>query len=138
MTRKVNHFNYARLEEATNYQYSYGQATGVAAQAARFMQGFLKLHPLDAGNEASAFVAGIAFLVLNGWHTDLTDKNAKDWFKDISERRKTAGDAIKSKFKAGKDDHHNSADVKTAVQTVMAQFAKTIEGLASGSDAKVA
>ena len=33
LSRKVQHFNYARLEEATFYQYAYGESSNLIPQA---------------------------------------------------------------------------------------------------------
>src|SRR5436309_1228008 len=73
LTKKVQHFNYARLEEATFYQYGYGASRDLPRQAGRFLAGFLKLHPLDAGNEATAFLGCVAFLLLNGRRINIED-----------------------------------------------------------------
>ena len=67
VTKKVQHFNYARLEEAVFYQYAYGDSKTLFPQAARFITGFLKMRPFEAGNEATAAVSCLAFLLLNGY-----------------------------------------------------------------------
>ncbi|HLK15258.1 MAG TPA: Fic family protein, partial [Fimbriimonadaceae bacterium] len=66
VTNKVESYDYARLEEAVFYQYAYGDSTGLLAQASRFLSGFMRQHPFEAGNEVTAFLSCAAFLRLNG------------------------------------------------------------------------
>lgn len=66
VTGRVNHYSNARLEEATYYQYAYGDSQGVEPQASRLLAGFVRMHPFEAGNEATALAATTAFLRLNG------------------------------------------------------------------------
>ena len=42
ITKSVQPFDYARLEEAVFYQYAPGQSTDLVAQGARFLVGFSK------------------------------------------------------------------------------------------------
>src|SRR3569832_347171 len=86
VTKKVHHFNYARLEEATFYQYAYGESNSLVPQAGRFIGGFLRMHPFEAGNEATAFVAGAAFLKINGKEINLPDEKAHAWFERIQSK----------------------------------------------------
>ena len=66
VTNKVETYDYARLEEAVFYQYALGDSTGLLPQASRFLSGFGRMHPFEAGNEATAFLSCAAFLRLNG------------------------------------------------------------------------
>ena len=47
VTKKVQHFNYARLEEATFYQYAYGDSNTLLPQAARFVRAAQKAPSAD-------------------------------------------------------------------------------------------
>src|SRR5688500_6656775 len=76
VTRKVNRYDYARLEEATFYQYAYGDSEELVKQAQRFLRGFVKQKPFEAGNEPTAFVACMAFLQMNGSGIGLSDEDA--------------------------------------------------------------
>jgi len=71
VTGKVNEFRYDLLEEATFYQYAYGQSTDLAAQAQRFFEGFPKKSPFSEGNEQTAVVGALAFLRANGMEGDV-------------------------------------------------------------------
>src|SRR5579859_856242 len=82
-TKKVQHFNFARLEEATFYQYGYGSSRDLARQAGRFLSGFLKLRPFDAGNEATAFIGCASFLLLNGSRLKVTDEGGAQWVDQV-------------------------------------------------------
>ena len=66
VTGRVNHYSNARLEEATYYQFAYGDSQDLEAQAARLLAGFVRMHPFEAGNEATALGAALSFLRLNG------------------------------------------------------------------------
>lgn len=81
VTKKVNAFDYATLEEATFYQFAYGDSDEIGAQAARFLRGFLEKKPVSEGNEATAFVGFAAFLKLNDWELTVSDDKAADWLR---------------------------------------------------------
>lgn len=66
VTNKVQPYDYAKLEEASFYQYAYGDSTGLLPQASRFLTGFIRMAPFPEANEATAFLAAAAFLRLNG------------------------------------------------------------------------
>jgi len=93
-TRKPSGFHYAKLEEATYYQYAYGESKTLLPQAARFLTGFLKMRPLNAGNAATAFIAVAAFLRANGGGLQLEDRGAVAWFDRATASRAAATDAL--------------------------------------------
>lgn len=119
VTKKVHHFNYARLEEATYYQYAYGKSNTLVPQAARFLSGFLKLHPFESGNEATAFVGCLAFLKVNGYSLDVPSEEGAEWFAKISGRATPAREAIEARAKKDEGDHHDM-DVRAAIDWVIA------------------
>jgi prophage maintenance system killer protein len=94
-TRKPNSFHYAKLEEATYYQYAYGESNTLLPQAGRFLAGFLKLHPFEAGNAATGFIAVLAFIRANGSHVMLDDGAATAWYERASANRGASIDALK-------------------------------------------
>lgn len=121
VTKKVHHFNYARLEEATYYQYAYGESNTLIPQAARFLSGFLKLHPFEAGNEATIFVASLAFLRVNGYVLDVPNEDGADWFGKILSRAANARESLDAHAKHEAGEHHEM-DVRTAIDSVLAQY----------------
>lgn len=125
VTKKVHHFNHARLEEATYYQYAYGESNTLVPQAARFISGFLKLHPFESGNEATAFVACLAFLKVNGYTLDVASEEGADWFGKIARRAAPARDAIEAHAKHDEGDHHGM-DVRSAIDWVIAHHSCAI------------
>lgn len=135
VTKKVHHFNYARLEEATYYQYAYGESNSLFPQAARFLSGFLKMHPLDAGNEATAFVACAAFLRLNQAHLDLTDETAAEWMGGILSKRVPAREALAQAARndLGHDHHEAKPDIRANIVAVLNAYPCTILELAAGA-----
>lgn len=88
-------YSYDRLEEATYYQYSYRQSRDVPLQAARFLWGYLKYRPFARGNLATALIATLAFLHINGYETRLPAEHAAEWIEQVALRRKHPLDAIR-------------------------------------------
>ncbi|MCS7300616.1 MAG: hypothetical protein NZ556_03580 [Fimbriimonadales bacterium] len=88
VTRSPQPYSYDCLEEATYYQYSYRQSRDVPLQAARFLWGYLKYRPFARGNLATALIATLAFLHLNGYDTHLPPEHAADWIEQVALRRK--------------------------------------------------
>ena len=127
VTGKVNRFSYARLEEATYYQYAYGESNHIPAQVARFVPGFLKMKPLDEANKVTAFVAAVTFLEMNHFHVDLNDKAAVDWFNDLAD--KTTQQKALDKLKHDKGHHDHAESVKVVAESVMSRFPKSISTL---------
>ena len=89
VTNKVETYDYARLEEAVFYQYSYGDSTGLLPQASRFVTGFMRMHPFEAGNEATAFLSCAAFLRLNGKVLKVDGAVAPAWIASAKPSRQS-------------------------------------------------
>ncbi|HXH62406.1 MAG TPA: hypothetical protein VNI20_13745, partial [Fimbriimonadaceae bacterium] len=79
ITKERQRFDYATLEEAVFYQYASGDSTDLAAQGARFINGFKRLAPFAEGNGTCAFVGLVAFLEANAKTLDLTPDEARAW-----------------------------------------------------------
>jgi prophage maintenance system killer protein len=127
-TRKVHHFSYAKLEEATYYQYAYGESNTLARQAARFVTGFLKMQPFDEGNDATAFIGLLAFLRLNGRCIDLTDEDALAWFGEVEHDRAYAKDAIDAISHPSADHHHEgNPDVRQCILSVLSDYPNSVD-----------
>ena len=126
VAKKVEKFNYAKLEEATFYQYAYGDSKDVPSQAARFLRGFLKLGPIDALNEATGIVGLIAFLEINGYEFELADASGTTFVFAA----KSGADDITSRIKrSGHGQHAHKPDVRATIESVLRRYPKTIEGL---------
>lgn len=95
VTKSPQPYSYDRLEEATYYQYSYRQSRDVPLQAARFLWGYLKYRPFARGNLATALIATLAFLHINGYKTRLPAEHAAKWIEQVATRRKHPLDAIR-------------------------------------------
>lgn len=132
-TKKVHHFNYAKLEEATYYQYAYGESNTLLPQAARFVSGFLRLHPLEEGNEVTIFIALLAFLRINGYEVDLTDGSAQSWFGDLTSKRKSASDSIRAIALHSLEEHHGEPNVRGEIQNVLNAFPSSVLALSGAS-----
>lgn len=132
VTKRVNRFNYARLEEATYYQYAYGESRSLVPQAARYLGGFLKMAPFDSGNEATAFVGCLAFLVVNGMELCLEDAKGAAWFEDVRSARVKALDAINAIARPVEHAHHDvQPPIRARIVEVLNSFPETISALAS-------
>jgi prophage maintenance system killer protein len=127
VTGKPQDFRYADLEEAVFYQYAYGESKSLTPQAARFLGGFLKKKPLAAGNEATAFVACLAFLKVNGYEYNGSDSSA--WFKNVMSGTREPLEAIEKDFVPADHSHH--LDVRGAVSKVLDQQKPAIGGLSA-------
>ncbi|MFN3691071.1 MAG: hypothetical protein ACK4UU_09125, partial [Fimbriimonadales bacterium] len=95
VTKSPQPYRYDCLEEATYYQYSYRQSRDVLLQAARFLWGYLKYRPFARGNLATALIATLAFLHINGYETRLPVEHAAAWIEQVALRRKHPLDAIR-------------------------------------------
>lgn len=84
VTKRSNPFPYAKLEEATFLQYAYGQSRDVLGQAARFMTGFIAMAPFGSGDRETAFLAGAAFLALNGFELAIPPAEAAAWIERVA------------------------------------------------------
>lgn len=64
-------------------------------QAARFLWGYLKYRPFARGNLATALIATLTFLQINGYETRLPLEHAAEWIEQVALRRKHPVDAIR-------------------------------------------
>lgn len=135
VTKKVQHFSYARLEEATYYQYAYGETRDLIGQAARFLSGFVRMRPLDAGNEATAFVAAITFLGINGVDVSLEDAHGADWFRRASASIESAREALESVVRESESHHHHDVkpDIRAAIRKVLGYYPTATTDLTSAA-----
>ncbi len=130
LTKRVQPFDYATLEEAVFFQYSYGAAQGVLPQAARFMSGLARLAPFAAGNAATAFVAGVAFLKNNGYRFNLSDESARGWAGDVFAAKVEVEQALRNAVAENEEHHHGlTPNVADAVSAAMDAYPLTIEAL---------
>lgn len=129
-TKKVQHFSYAKLEEATYYQYAYGDSKELVGQAARFLSGFVRMHPLDAGVEATAFVAVATFLRINGAELRVADGEGAAWMRSASATIESAREALDAAIEVDPHPHHGlKPDVRAAVRETMGCYPQTVTAL---------
>jgi len=133
VTEKVHHFSFAKLEEATYYQYGYGESRSLVPQAARFLVGFPKLHPLEAGNDATTFIACLTFLKINGLIVDLQDAKALAWYESVQSRAVDAQAAIQSIAKPFLGHHDApSIEIRKIVNDLLSSYPCTLLNLSDG------
>ena len=130
ITKKVQHFNYARLEEATFYQYAYGESNSLIPQADRFVSGFVKMRPFDAGNEATALVACLGFMQINGYSISADANLLGDWFQRAIGKATTVSEIS---VQAGGGHHTLVPDVRGAIGEILERYAAAIESLYDAS-----
>jgi death-on-curing protein len=131
VTKKVHRFSYARLEEATFYQCAYGESNSIVPQAARFLAGFVKMAPIEEGNDATALVAVLTFLRINGQEISLPDEQASAWFEGVRSGRVKAREAIDSIATPGQCGHHleGSPNIRATVFDVLSTLPTSIASL---------
>lgn len=123
-------FKYAQLEEATFCQYGYGQSQDVLAQAASLLQGFIRMRPFEAGNRATAFIATLVFLAINGYDTKLDPANAYQLAIDVSDRRKSGQEAIAEIATESTEPPDLKPNVRTQVRNMISKYLDAVERLA--------
>lgn len=110
-------FHFAKLEEATAYQYSYRTSNSLVPQAARFAAGFAKLVPFKSGNLGTGFIALAAFLYLNGKALKVSD--AWSWFN--------AGAPTADSIDSASTDHHgHHITPRQAVEWALEEFSASL------------
>lgn len=138
ITKRSQSFNYARLEEATFCQYGYGQSSSVVSQAGRLLASFAQKKPFASGNEATAFVACMAFLKMNGCDVQLSDDTAVGWVDRASRDSSFAAQAI-AEVSSGEDTHAegHEPDVRDVVHEILEEYPKTLMLTARGGHASL-
>jgi len=128
VAKKKEQFSFAQLEEATNYQYSYGKSKDVLAQAARLLGGFATKAPFGSANKAVAFVAGVAFLELNGYELHSKVKDLVGWLDKCSDKA-TALQTVTGSV--SHSAHEHEATTREIAKGILSKHAATIKKLMS-------
>jgi prophage maintenance system killer protein len=118
-------FRYADLEEATFYQYGYGSSLDLAAQAGRFVEGFLRKAPFEAGNEQTALLGVETFLRLNGKRLRVPPSEASSWIERIASGAVSGVDAVAQAIEDDPHAGHGEADVEAVAAEVVAEYSGT-------------
>jgi len=130
VTNEVLTYKFAQLEEATFGQYAYGGSHDVVKQAATFLSAFSRLRPFSDGNRATAFIAVLAFLALNGYTVVLDPSNALDWYERASGRASDARAAILGAIAEGDPEPRDlRPPVRTIVRDLLKAYAETVAKL---------
>ena len=108
-------YRYADLEEATFYQYAYGDSRSVQDQAARLLWGFTKKAPLATHNEEVARLATQAFLIANGF--TLTAPLPASASESLAAAKEAIHEASEP------DPHAHPAEVRAILDDLMATSA---------------
>lgn len=138
VTKKTQPFNYAKLEEATFYQYAYGHSASLINQAGRFLSGFAQKKPFAVGSEATAFIGAVAFLKMNGMTINLSDDTAASWVERTSRDSTAATEALTDIAVPDESYHpHAEPSVRDAVHGVIDAYPKTLSLLSRAHMASV-
>lgn len=129
VTRKVNPYKYAQLEEATFSQYGYGKSQNVLSQAGGFLEGFMKLRPFSEGNRATAFVSALAFLAINGYETNLEPENALEWSMRVAEKKRKGAEAIREVARESPRPPEMKPIIRTYVHEIIERYAESVSQL---------
>ena len=129
VTKKPAEWSFAKLEEATYYQYNYGQSADPIGQAARYAVGFPRKQPFGAGNEATAFVGLVTFLGINGYKFSVAPDAAESWYRDLLLNPNDARSRIQDAF--DHDEHAHGLEVEGVGSEVIARYGNVISALVS-------
>lgn len=116
VTKSAPKWDYAKLEEACNFQYSYGTVTDLYDRAARYATGFAKNLPFAAGNEATAAVGLLTFLGVNGLELKESPTNLSEWFSGLVGAGDVAG---RLRGETQKSDTHSLPSVEEVAKRVL-------------------
>lgn len=94
LTGETVPFDYEKLEAAMAAQYSYGDSTDVAGQAANCLATFILKPPFAYGNLRTAFVAVTTFLNANGFALQVGDAGAAQAIRNLGRGAATAAETI--------------------------------------------
>jgi prophage maintenance system killer protein len=138
LTNSPQKYDFARLEEAVFLQFGYGGSRDILAQAGRLLTGFVRLKPFVKGNEATAFVATVAFLKLNGHDLHLDDDRAAEWVQGVWGKPESAAAALEVLLESHEIHlHHGVPDAHGIVDDVIARYPQTIAALVAGGHVAV-
>ncbi len=132
VTGRVNHYSNARLEEATYYQFAYGDSKGIEGQAARLLAGFVRMHPFEAGNEATALAATLAFLELNGLTVDLGSGSAEEWARGAMRSPASARAALAGRLVPTGGHHPPEGDLQAGEATGLSSIGGSVREVVTG------
>lgn len=126
IAKKAVKFNYAKLEEAVNYQYAYGKSKDVLSQASRFLVGFPAMSPFECGNRAAALASAVTFLELNGYQVSVGEGQLASWF----ERASTRGESMLA-LDTGvrRSDHAHHTTTRQVANEVLKTYSEAFEKL---------
>ncbi len=129
VTKKPQTFDFATLEEATYLQFGYGANGALLERAARLGAGFAKKRPFTIGNDATAFIAMVGFLMINGTTLNLGEEESLAWYQALTHSGDSAKDLVQEKAKVGELHHEGEPKTGTILQSVLDRFPKTIVAL---------
>ena len=127
-------FDYETLEAAMASQYSYGNSTNVAGQAAGLLASFLKKPPFEIGNRRTAFIAVGTFLTANGYRLKVNDDDSADIVQRTASREITPADAVELLAEKDETSAHTSIPLRTLVSHVMNGHTAAIQNLTRGDE----
>ena len=123
LTKQINRYEFARLEEATYYQYGYGTSKSLTAQATRFLTGFSKLAPFSAGSKGSAFVGFVAFLRLNDADLNVKPADVVKWVESALANPAMIESCIAATHS---HEHGHNPPTRQMIQSVLTDYAAVL------------
>jgi prophage maintenance system killer protein len=129
VTKRVNEFKFAQLEEAVNYQYGYGSSEDIVEQAGVFLEGFIRLRPFTEGNRATAFVSALSFLAINEYDITLSPDDALNWAMSVAQKKSGGVEAMVAVAAPSARPLSIRPHVRTKVHEVMEVYADAIAEL---------
>lgn len=122
VTRTVNDFAFAKLEESVYQQYSYGDSLDVPGQASRLLKSMIAHNSISKGNTATAAVAYLAFLELNGYKLPVDAHGLQHWARTLARDGKS--EATPQAYEC-----HHKPNLRQVVRSIVTRLGDSIAEL---------
>ena len=132
LTGETVPFDYEKLEAAMAAQYSYGDSTDVAAQAANFLASFDIKPPFAYGNVRTAFVAVTTFLLANGFTLQVDDAGASEAMSAAASGDASAAETIAKLAKPSETALRPGVTLRTLVTHICNEHKDALARLTKG------
>jgi death-on-curing family protein len=134
VTGKTLAFDYEKLEAAMAAQYSYGDSTHVAVQAANLLGSLLFDPPFEYGNRRTAYVALTTFLNANGHAVVVSDEEAARIVLAVAGRSTTPAQAIDALAHKADIGLRPGVTLRALVTHICNEHADALKALTAGDE----
>jgi prophage maintenance system killer protein len=132
LTGAAQPYDYERLEACMASQYSYGDSTRTADQAANLLSAFLSKRPFAAGNLRTAFIALATFCSANGLALRLGDEAAASVFSRAASGEISSAQAVAELTEPANIGLRPGVTLRSVVTHLLNQHKDAVARLESG------